>query len=60
MAPKGVDKLIFLTLKGLKFEDGAGKAKGLQAKRAQAAQEKETMGELGIVARGGRGGGKKG
>ena len=29
MPPKGIDKIIFLTLKGLKFEDGAGKAKGL-------------------------------
>ena len=29
MPHKGVDKLIFMTLKGLKFEDGAGKAKGL-------------------------------
>ena len=46
--PKGLDRTIFLAMKGLRFEEGSGGKKSSSQKRADAAQRREVEKEMGI------------
>ena len=58
MQPYGIEQSIILTLKGLRSQAGGEARRSASARRAAAAQEKQTQAELGFTASG-KGKGKK-